>query len=65
MAEVIVFPVPANHQMEQDPYYCFLFTVLSTADACGFSLPFSVESAARHVYQSTRDNSQLAKLLNS
>ena len=68
MGEVIDFPMAAMADesqaeiLEQDPYYRFIHTVLSTADSYGF-LPFTVDSAAEHVYKNTRHNSQLAKLL--
>ena len=74
MGEVIDFPggtVTSTEQthaskrksLEQDPYYLFIHSVLSTADSCGFKLPFTLDSAAEHVYQKTRHTSQLAKLL--
>jgi hypothetical protein len=76
MGEVIDFPaglVTADHPphqskqkqeaLEQDPYYLFIHSVLSTADSCGFQLPFTLDSAAEHVYKKTRHTSQLAKLL--
>jgi hypothetical protein len=49
--------------MDQDPYYLFICNVLNTADSCGFELPFTLDSAAKHVYEKTRHTSQLAKLL--
>ena len=69
MGEVIDFPVkalsatPPDELLEDDPYYRFIRNVLHTADAYGFELPFSIESAAEHVYQQTREKSQLAKML--
>jgi len=71
MGEVVDFPVCAVRQLnkpniavvEDDPYYRFIRNVLMTADACGFVLPFSIESAVQHVYQKTRDTSELARLL--
>ena len=69
MGEVIDFPVKAHAAtttdipLEDDPYYRFIRNVLHTADAYGFELPFSIESAAEHVYQQTREKSQLAKML--
>lgn len=69
MGEVIDFPVraqSANTQdvtLEDDPYFRFIRHVLHTADTYGFELPFSIDSAAEHVYQQTREKSQLAKML--
>jgi hypothetical protein len=71
MGEVIDFPVSAARHAnkphiaaaEDDPYYRFIRNVLMTADACGFTLPFTIESAAEHVYQKTQDTSELARLL--
>ena len=70
MGEVIDFPVQKQRQcskssltLQNDPYYRFIRTVLLTADACGFEMPFTVESAAEHVYLKTRDSSELARLL--
>ncbi len=69
MGEVIDFPVRDDAQtvqadiLENDPYYLFIRNVLTTADSCGFELPFTVESAAEHVYRKTKETSQLAKLL--
>ena len=70
MGEVIDFPVRAQKQIpstntsqEDDPYYRFIRNVLMTANACGFELPFTVESAAEHVYLKTRESSELARLL--
>ena len=69
MGEVIDFPVraPATNtsdvSLEDDPYFRFIRNVLHTADTYGFELPFSIDSAAEHVYQQTRDKSQLAKML--
>jgi len=68
MGEVIDFPVHKDVQedqsviLENDPYYQFIRNVLTTADSCGFELPFTVDSAAEHVYRKTRDTSQLAKM---
>lgn len=68
MAEIIRFPVeqtrpPQQANIEDDPYYRFISNVLSTADHYGIKLPFTIESAARHVYEKTKETSQLAKLL--
>lgn len=76
MGEVIDFPgeiaTSANQPysstqtqevLEQDPYYLFIHRVLTTADSCGFELPFTLDSAAEYVYKKTRHTSQLAKLL--
>jgi hypothetical protein len=79
MAEVIEFPIrkleekirndrqsPAqtySDVIDQDPYYLFICNVLTTASSCGFQLPLTLDSAARHVYEKTRHTSQLAKLL--
>jgi len=69
MGEVIDFPLRKDvHEdqsivLENDPYYRFIRNVLTTADSCGFALPFTVDSAAEHVYHKTRKTSQLAKLL--
>ncbi len=69
MGEVIDFPVRDDAQavqadiLENDPYYLFIRNVLTTADSCGFELPFTVDSAAEHVYHKTKETSQLAKLL--
>lgn len=71
MGEVVDFPAPVTKhvsksktaELENDPYYRFIRNVLLTADACGFALPFTIESAAEHVYQKTRDTSELARLL--
>jgi len=70
MGEVINFPVRKDDtqeeqagKIENDPYYLFIRNVLNTADSCGFELPFTVESAAEHVYYKTRETSQLAKML--
>jgi len=79
MGEVIDFPVEqpvrnkqahdqetknkgARH-LDQDPYYLFICNVLNAAESCGFELPFTLDSAAKHVYEKTRHTSQLAKLL--
>ena len=68
MGDVIDFPVKtkpvtdSNSAVEDDPYYRFIKNVLHTADTYGFELPFSVDSAAEHVYQQTRHKSQLAKM---
>ena len=69
MGEVIDFPVraqtatTADVPFEDDPYFRFIHNVLHTANAYGFELPFSIDSAAEHVYQQTREKSQLAKML--
>ena len=73
MGEVIDFPVvdiackkqenKLSEDPETDPYFLFICNVLNAADSCGFKLPFSLDSAARHVYERTRHTSQLAKLL--
>ena len=70
MGEVIEFPsaakpgdLPAATNLQHDPYYRFIRTVLTTVDACGFAMPLSLESAAERVYRKTRDSSQLARLL--
>jgi len=63
MGEVVEFPKQEEIKLEQDPYYRFIHNVLTTADSCGFELPFTIDSAAEHVYKSTKDTSQLAKLL--
>ena len=69
MGEVIDFPtkkiVSDNDSacLEDDPYYRFIRNVLYTADSYGFELPFTIESAAEHVYNKTRHKSQLAKML--
>lgn len=70
MGEVIDFPASEQRQrgepgltLQNDPYYRFIRSVLVTADACGFDLPFTIESAAEHVYLKTRDSSELARLL--
>jgi hypothetical protein len=70
MGEVIDFPVPEQRQrskssltLQNDPYYRFIRSVLVTADACGFEMPFTIESAAEHVYLKTQDSSELARLL--
>jgi len=72
MGEIIDFPVrkedvqgKTEGNFENDPYYLFIRSVLSTADSCGFDLPFTVESAAEHVYHKTRETSQLAKMLDN
>ncbi|MGD8927141.1 MAG: hypothetical protein PVG20_09830, partial [Thioalkalispiraceae bacterium] len=52
-----------NAALEQDPYYLFICNVLDAADSCGFKLPFTLDSAAKHVYERTRHTSQLARLL--
>jgi len=69
MGEVIDFPMREDVQnnqsdvLENDPYYLFIRNVLTAADSCGFELPFTVDSAAEHVYHKTRETSQLAKML--
>jgi hypothetical protein len=70
MGEVVAFPVLATGQcskstapLQNDPYYRFIRNVLVTANACGFTLPLTIESAAEHVYLKTRDSSELARLL--
>ena len=70
MADVIDFAEVATRQagnsltaLRNDPYYRFLHSVLVTAKACGFSLPFTNESATEHVYLKTRGSSELARLL--
>ena len=76
MGEVIDFPGPVatnnrqpntsntkDQNFKQDPYYLFIHSVLTTADSCGFKLPFSLDSAVEHVYKKTRHTSQLAKML--
>jgi len=70
MGDVIELPVrPRQHSNEvnadlkNDPYYRFIRNVLTTADACGFELPFTIESATEHVYLKTKDSSELARLL--
>jgi len=74
MGEVIDFPgstVTTGEQsytlkqetLKQDPYYLFIHQVLTTADSCGFQLPFTLDSAAEYVYEKTRHTSQLARLL--
>ncbi len=68
MGEVIDFPIKhaventATGCLEDDPYYRFIRNVLNTADSYGFELPFTIESAAKHVYNKTRHKSQLAKM---
>ena len=68
MGEVVDFPVKSRTTnspggpLEDDPYFRFIRNVLLTADAYGLEMPFSVESAAEHVYQQTRHKSQLAKM---
>ena len=70
MAQIIKFPGKhviqsknTEQNLENDPYYRFIRNVLSTADSCGFRLPFTVDSAAEHVYQKTKHRSQLARML--
>ena len=69
MGNIIDFPACDDVQevqaevLENDPYYLFIRNVLATADSCGFELPFTVDSAAEHVYRKTRETSQLAKML--
>lgn len=70
MGDVVAFPVVASRQccestapLQNDPYYRFIRNVLVTANACGFQMPFTIESAAEHVYLKTRDSSELARLL--
>lgn len=73
MGNVVDFPMKAveeeacqaNTALREDPYYRFIRSVLQTADACGFGLPFTVDSAAEHVYHKTRDSSELARLLSN
>jgi hypothetical protein len=69
MGEVIDFPknrsvidTPPDN-LENDPYFRFIRNVLHTADSYGFELPFTIESAAEHVYHKTRHKSQLARML--
>jgi len=69
MGEVIDFPVHVDAQarqskiLENDPYYLFIHSMLTTADSCGFELPSTVDSAAELVYRRTRKTSQLAKMM--
>ena len=70
MGEVIDFPMPTQKSLygmrasrEHDPYYHFIRNVLVTANACGFELPSTIESAIEHVYLKTRETSELARLL--
>lgn len=70
MGEVIDFPVPVEKRIrdtrsthEHDPYYHFIRNVLVTANACGFELPYTIESATERVYLKTRETSELARLL--
>ena len=70
MGEVLDFPIKEKNEkslteieIKNDPYYQFIRNVLTTADSCGFGLPFTVESAAEHVYHRTRKTSQLARML--
>ncbi len=69
MGDVIDFPVRKSVQEDQpadlanDPYYLFIHSVLTTADSCGFELPFTVDSAAELVYHRTHKTSQLAKMM--
>ena len=70
MGEVVEFPAAelqvtrtANAALHNDPYYRFIRNVLVTANACGFELPFTIESATEHVYLKTQDSSELARLL--
>jgi hypothetical protein len=70
MGDVIDFPIRVKSRVaasqttwDHDPYYRFIREVLLTADACGFSLPVSIESAIQTVYLKTRNTSQLARLL--
>ena len=72
MGEVIAFPRKLNWHassediaFDDDPYFRFIQSVLQTADACGFLMPFTIDSAAKLVYDKTRDSSELAKLLNA
>lgn len=68
MGDVIELPIKTRLHADQpnfenDPYYRFIRNVLLTADACGFELPFTIESAAEHVYLKTREQSELARML--
>jgi len=69
MAQIIPFPDKSKNDsikatdIKKDPYYLFLKSVLTTADSCGFKLPFTIDSAAEHVYKKTIHKSQLAKML--
>lgn len=69
MAQIIPFPDRSKDNsikatdIKKDPYYLFLKSVLTTADSCGFKLPFTIDSAVAHVYKKTRHKSQLAKML--
>jgi hypothetical protein len=70
MGEVIDFPVPAEKRMrnttvtcDDDPYYRFIRNVFVTANACGFELPFTIETATERVYLRTQETSALARLL--
>jgi hypothetical protein len=70
MAEVIDFAAMTDRRsnkpdaaLHHDPYFRFIRSVLQTADACGFLMPFTIESAAEHVYYKTRHTSEVAKLL--
>ncbi|MBI1425538.1 MAG: hypothetical protein GC149_19045 [Gammaproteobacteria bacterium] len=72
MGEVIAFPRKVDRHASaenaafiDDPYFRFIQSVLQTADACGFRMPFTIDSAAKLVYDKTRDTSELAKLLNA
>jgi len=72
MGDVVDFPEQAaqkdqqsDSSLHEDPYYRFIRTVLQTANACGFGLPFTVESATEHVYLKTRESSELARLLSN
>ena len=68
MGKVIDFPgkcvvsTKQRREIEDDPYFRFIQNVLYTADSYGFELPFSIDSAAEHVYQKTRHKSQLARM---
>ncbi|VAW92677.1 hypothetical protein MNBD_GAMMA21-562 [hydrothermal vent metagenome] len=69
MGVVIDFPVHNAVQedksaiLENDPYFLFIRNVLTTADSCGFELPYTIDSAAELVYRRTRKTSQLAKMM--
>lgn len=69
MGSVITFPAKPGAETasppasRNDPYYHFLETALTTASACGFHMPRSLDAAVDHAYHKTRHASRLAQLI--